>query len=266
MTTFSTLSTDGTRLVYDVVGTGEPLILLHGGGADNSREMWHEHGYVARLKTQFKVIPIDLRGHGDSDKPTNSSAYTIDQMCEDVLAVADACQVERFSLWGYSFGGNIGRFLAARSSRVKQIIIIGIPMGLAVQGEFLKFIKTFKAEWHSITEQYKDDRSIIEQLPHDKAELFKGHNIPVLLSWLQAMLDWGSVEPNQLSCPSLWISGSENESTIRSMTEFANELPQSNLQTHIFEGLTHWQEFAEIDTVYPVMYEFTCQNLGFIQT
>ncbi|MEM7333642.1 MAG: alpha/beta hydrolase [Chloroflexota bacterium] len=261
MKTTSIVSTDGIKIVYDAVGHGEPIILLHGGGGDNSRKMWHEYGYVDQLKTEFTVITIDMRGFGASDKPTDKSAYSISQMCHDVLAVADDCGVEQFSLWGYSFGGNIGRFLANRSDRVRQAIIIGIPMGLAAQGEFREFIGQFSQEWLPIVAQYEEDEESINQLPSEKKELFEAHNIPVFLAWLEAMLDWGGVEPADLQCPALWLSGTENESTMQSMRQFENQLDQSNMQTQTFEGLTHWQEFEQIDIVLPEMLAFTRQNL-----
>lgn len=52
---------------------------------------------------------MDLRGHGESDLPEDPADYAINKLCQDILAVADACEVERFSLWGMSYGGKVGR-------------------------------------------------------------------------------------------------------------------------------------------------------------
>ena len=69
-------------------------MLLHGGG--QNRTYWHSAGYVARLKDAYRVIAIDARGSGDSDRPADPSAYTTQTQGDDVLAVADACGLDRF--------------------------------------------------------------------------------------------------------------------------------------------------------------------------
>jgi len=61
------VSTDGTRIAYDVTGSGPVVILLHGGGA--TRRSWHEAGYVSRLAAEFTVVTMDLRGNGESGRP-----------------------------------------------------------------------------------------------------------------------------------------------------------------------------------------------------
>jgi pimeloyl-ACP methyl ester carboxylesterase len=134
MTTSFVVSKDGTRIAFDVSGKGPAVVLLHGGG--QSRRVWHEAGYVRRLVNQFTVITMDLRGHGESDKPTSVDAYAVDRLTDDILAVADAAHVARFAVWGYSYGGNIARYLPARSDRVSKLVIVGIPFGAAAPPPF----------------------------------------------------------------------------------------------------------------------------------
>src|SRR5262249_15097202 len=110
-TRFAT-SRDGTRIAYDITGTGPALILLHGGGGN--RRDWHGAGYVSRLSSEFTVITIDQRGSGESEKPLAASAYAVDELVDDVLAVADAAGAQRFALWGFSSGANIGRYVVVR--------------------------------------------------------------------------------------------------------------------------------------------------------
>lgn len=114
-------SSGGTRIAFDATGQGPAIMLLHGGG--HNRRKWHEIGYVERLRKELKVITIDIRGSGESDKPTDSACYTTTKMCEDLLAVADACGVNRFTIWGFSYGANIDRYLATQSYLFERIVV-----------------------------------------------------------------------------------------------------------------------------------------------
>ena len=70
---------------------------------------WHRIDYIKRLAPNFTVIGVDLRGNGESDKPTKVEAYAIDRLMEDLLAVADAAGAQRFHVWGFAYGGMVGR-------------------------------------------------------------------------------------------------------------------------------------------------------------
>ncbi len=82
-------------------------------------------------------------------------------------------------------------------------------------------------------------------------------DVPVTLAWLTAMLDWGLNEPDDLRCPALWLSGSENEATIASMKAYGETAVLPKIQIKIIDGLNHVQEFEEIDHVFPIMLDFT---------
>jgi pimeloyl-ACP methyl ester carboxylesterase len=258
MNSSSIIAPDGTQIAYDVVGEGPAILLLHGGGGSQSRQSWYEAGYVARLKNEFKVITLDIRGHGDSDKPTDPAAYAIETMCQDILAVADACNAQTFTLWGFSFGGNIGRYLAAQSHRVEKIIIMGVPFGHAAAGDFRQFILEFRAHWRPILQAQQAGTFDPAILSAEDEDVLAHMDVPVTLAWLTAMLDWGLNEPDDLLCPVLWLSGSENEGTVASMKAYEEKtVVPANVQIQIIDGLNHVQEFEEIDHVFPAMLAFT---------
>jgi len=255
-TQFAT-SPDSTRIAFDVTGAGTPLLLLHGGGG--SRADWHETGYVARLADKFTVITVDLCGHGESDKPTDPSMYTTDKMGADLLAVADACHAERFILCGYSFGGNIGRYLAARSECVSKMVMLGNRMSGA-SGSHRQFISEFRSRWEPVVKSAGDafdPKSLSQKDQEDIRELsFPGELLPSVLAWSTAMLDWGTVTPTEFLCPTIWLIGTENDKALESYREHEAEIPGSKVQVHILEGLNHEQEFNNIEQVLPIILEF----------
>ena len=114
----------GVRISYDVVGEGRPLMLLHGWCCD--RSWWTEPGYVDELRSDHRLVNVDLRGHGASDKPHEAAAYRMDAMTGDVFAVADAEGLDRFAIWGHSRGGWIAWMAAAAApERVAAIVASG---------------------------------------------------------------------------------------------------------------------------------------------
>lgn len=255
MKTAFVTSSDGTRIAYDISGEGPAIVLLHGGW--RTRQDWHEVGYVERLNQKFTVVSIDIRGNGESDKPVASSDYTIMKHCEDVLAVADVCRLQHFALWGFSYGGNIGRFLAVQSNRVTKLIMMGIPFGLAASGGFRAFIETYCAHWQPIVQAQRNGTLDFATLSEDDQQDLQHENIAVAIAWLRAMLDWGAVEPSDLRCPTLWLVGSANEFAMANVNELKSTLSNSAVQVAIMEGLDHSGEFTEIDQVLPVMLSFT---------
>ena len=257
MTTQFATSPDSIRLAFDVTGAGTSLLLLHGGGGSHAD--WHETGYVERLRDEFSVIAVDIRGHGESDKPTDPAFYSTEKMGQDILAVANACSVEHFILCGYSFGGNVGRYLAARSNRVSKMVMLGNRMA-GSSGAHRQFIFEFRTRWEPVVKAASgtfDPKSLSPKDQEDIHELsFSGELLPSVLAWSTAMLDWGIVTPADLLCPTLWLIGTENDKALESYREYESEIPGSKVQVHLLEGLNHEQEFTEIDKVLPIILDF----------
>lgn len=97
---------DGVTIHAEVVGDGPPLVLQH--GRLGSGQFWFDAGYVAALATEHRLVIVDARGHGRSDKPADPAAYTPEAMAGDIVAVLDRLAIDRADLFGYSMGGRIG--------------------------------------------------------------------------------------------------------------------------------------------------------------
>lgn len=246
-------SPDGTRIAFDVTGKGPALMLLHGAG--KTRRDWHKLGYVERLKEDFTVITVDIRGTGESDYLVEIEDYAIDKICQDLYAVADACKVEQFAIWGFSFGGNIARYLGARnpaawSDRISAIAVIGVPFGPAVDDAFDAYIRGFEKKYGHLAEAQRQD-------PDSQK-----HRTPIkgqMAGWLacfRAMRDWPRVDPGEVRCPTMLVVGTKNKNVMRWVDTHRKELVQAGVELQIIESLTHNQEFTEVDRVFPVIRQF----------
>lgn len=105
-------SRDGSKIAFETVGRGDPLVLVHGFFGD--RTTWRSAGHVEALADGFRLILIDARGHGGSAAPHDAASYEIGRQVDDVLAVLDALDIDQAAMWGASMGGIIGLHLLAR--------------------------------------------------------------------------------------------------------------------------------------------------------
>jgi pimeloyl-ACP methyl ester carboxylesterase len=116
------ISNQGVRIHYHIVGEGPPLILQH--GTAWSVEYWHHYGYVQELKKDYRLILIDSRGHGRSDKPHDPESYDLQFIAGDIVAVLDELRVPKAHSFGFSMGGWIGFVLAKYApDRINSFII-----------------------------------------------------------------------------------------------------------------------------------------------
>ncbi len=111
-----------------------PVLLHHGFAADTGSN-WMSTGVVdALLATGRRVVSIDARGHGRSDKPHDPRSYDAPVMSDDLRALADHRGLDRFHLVGYSMGGFVALETATRDSRLASLVVGGIGEG-ALPGE-----------------------------------------------------------------------------------------------------------------------------------
>ena len=117
------LSRPGTELVYSVTGSGPPVVLGH--SLFCQRDMWD--GVAAELETDYTLINVGLRGHGES---TATEPFTIWDLADDWLAILDAERIERAALCGLSTGGMTAmRFAVTYPERVTGLALIDTDAG-----------------------------------------------------------------------------------------------------------------------------------------
>ncbi len=114
-----TVTSDGAEIYYATYGTGDPVILLHGGLGNGD----HWANQVPAL-AKYRVIVIDSRGQGRSTRSAAKISY--DAMANDVVAVMDKLALERVAIVGWSDGGEMAMKLAiAHPERVSKLFVFG---------------------------------------------------------------------------------------------------------------------------------------------
>ena len=95
----------GASIHYTVEGSGEPVILVHGLAA-NADINWRRSGMIRKLRSDFRVVAFDCRGHGLSEKFYDPKDYGI-EMVNDIVRLIDHLDIDKAHVAGYSMGGFI---------------------------------------------------------------------------------------------------------------------------------------------------------------
>ncbi len=104
---------NGIKIYYEVYGEGFPFVLVHANPFDHNLWLYQ----VNHFSTYFKIIAVDIRGYGRSDKPATN--FTLEDMAEDVLSVCRDEGVKEAILGGVSVGSGIAVILGLGVCRGK---------------------------------------------------------------------------------------------------------------------------------------------------
>ena len=124
-------NSDGVGIAYSDEGAGEPILLIHG-FASNVAANWRDVGWIGALAAAGRrVIALDNRGHGQSEKLYDPSRYGAPSMAEDARRLLDHLGIARADVMGYSMGARIATFLLLRhQERVRSAILAGVGINL----------------------------------------------------------------------------------------------------------------------------------------
>lgn len=125
-----TLQVNGIEMYYEIIGEGEPLILLH--GWSQSGDIWS--GVADDFAKHFQVIIPDLRGHGGTDNPSGEY-FTKKQLALDVYALLDYLEISTTKAMGISMGGVALLHMATQQpGRIDSMVLIGAASYMSAGG------------------------------------------------------------------------------------------------------------------------------------
>ncbi len=132
----------GVRLHQVVEGSGEPVVLVHAIGCDH--RMWD--GLAAALVPHWRVVRVDVRGHGQSSVPAGE--YTLEALADDVLGVLDSLSIDKAHWVGLSMGGMIGQaFAINHRERLGRLVLANTSSSYGPEGA-----KTWEARMKAVRE------------------------------------------------------------------------------------------------------------------
>ncbi len=100
------------------------MLLVHGWGAD-IRTNWMKPGWIDALQNHRTLVAVDIRGHGNSDKPAQQEVFSYAAMSRDVLAVMDVLELNQADYMGYSMGAFMGAWLLGHHPQRFTSMVLG---------------------------------------------------------------------------------------------------------------------------------------------
>jgi len=114
---------EGIEIYYEIEGEGPPVVMIHGFSL-NLEDSWKETRWVDTLKNKFRLILLDCRGHGKSDKPHGEFHYG-QKMADDISKLMEHLSIEKANFFGYSMGANITLLLLLTKPEIFISAILG---------------------------------------------------------------------------------------------------------------------------------------------
>ena len=237
------------RIFYEVIGQGQPLVLLHG-FAGNSKD-WKRNGYIEKLSDDYRLILIDERGHGLSDKPHDPAAYKIQTRASDIVAVLAGLDLQKSHVWGYSMGGEVCFGLAQFHADCIESLIIGgmVPFPPVHPEVYDEQIAILERSIVAAADAWGYDSS-------ERREEFLRNDPKALIASTIAARDWTGCEDilATLEIPCLIYVGETDSFMLDAAKRGAGQIPKAKLV--IIPGLDHGQAYADSRLILPHVRDF----------
>lgn len=239
----------GIRIHYRTEGEGPPLVMHH--WSLTTLECWYDFGYVSSLKNDYKLILLDARGHGSSDKPHDPEAYDIKHRVGDVIAILDDLNIGKAHFLGYSMGGWVGFGLARYAPERFDSLILGGTHPYAQSMERIRQLVRQGIE-HG-TEAFIEAREkILGAMSNEQRERISLYDFEALMAVAQDRPDLSKVLPT-MKMPCLLFVG-ELDGACSLAREAARHMPNSTFT--VLPGLDHSECVRHPDLLAPRIRRF----------
>jgi pimeloyl-ACP methyl ester carboxylesterase len=230
----------GASIYYARFGTGDPVILLHGGMGNGD----HWANQVPALAEKLSVIAIDSRGQGRSTRSKDKPSY--DQMATDVIAVMDHLKLEKAAIVGWSDGGEIALKLGIQHpDRITKLVVFGANYdanGSKKRGPsstFSGYAAKCRADYTKLSKTPKQYDAVQTWL------------LPI---WRNPM-GFTKEQLAQIKAPTLVADGDHDEIIkLEQIEEMATLIPHAEL--HVFKDASHFAHWQDPKAFTKVLVDF----------
>ncbi|MFK0088826.1 alpha/beta fold hydrolase [Pseudomonas sp. NPDC090755] len=225
---------EGCSLHYEEYGQGDPLVLLHGLGS--SCKDWEMQ--VPELARHYRVILMDIRGHGRSDKPRER--YSIAAFSADLLALLEQLQTGPVHLVGLSMGGMVGfQFAVDHPQWLRSLCIVNSAPEVKrrTRSDWIWWAKRWAmARLLSLEAIGKGLAARLfpkpeqAELRRKMAQRWATNDKRAYLASFDAIVGWGVSERlGQIRCPTLVITADQDYTPIQLKERYVRLIPQARL-------------------------------------
>ena len=200
---------EGLRIAtYSWGDLDAPVVVAVHGFASSTKDNWVATGWVRDLlRAGYRVIGLDQRGHGASDKPHDSHDYDLRQLAGDVETVLDTYLVDDALYVGYSLGARVGwEVIQDIAPRIPRAILGGVPDGIPLARLDIDQVRAYVDEGMPVTDRVTQNYiALTERVP--------GNDLRALLAIARGMRESKTVDPDPAHAPQqpvLFATGSED--------------------------------------------------------
>lgn len=255
---------DGTSLHYFEAGTGKTLLMIH--GWTQTAETFRYN--IPELAKKYHVVAVDLRGHGDSDKPDHG--YRLERLAKDIHDLIVGLDLKDVNILGWSMGCSIiwSYWDMFGSERLSKIILVDEPawllkcpeneLGVWTYEELLENCKAMRADKAAFTEALFDGMLTKKVTDEERAFLVaENMKMPAeytaTLAFTHWLGDWRDIIPT-INIPTLLIAGKKSFIDWHADVWNHEQIPGSRLE--LFEDRGHLLFFEEPEHFNSVVADF----------
>jgi pimeloyl-ACP methyl ester carboxylesterase len=247
---------------------GQPVLFMH--GWPDSHRLWR-HQVKALSDAGFRTIAPDLRGFGDSDKPTDVGAYKIAHTVADMIAILDALDVAQTHVvchdWGALGGWGLTAFFPDRVSRLAALSV-GHPKAFADAGfaqrmrslyMLLFNLEEIAEEWfhrygEEMLAQHRDRDAVIEELNRPGA-------LTASFGWYRANAHPRTIisappEIPAIRCPVMGVWGRGETALTEAQMTYSENYVEGPWRYERLENAAHWMQLDAPDEVNALLLDF----------